>query len=58
MVQLVWDMDGTLLDSSRAVPDAFVAAIIELGGPSLERQQIVAAYPLGVAEVILAHLPT
>jgi HAD superfamily hydrolase (TIGR01509 family) len=53
---VVWDMDGTLLDSSAAVPAAFAAALERLGGPLVDAAQVIAAYPLGTAEVIMAHL--
>lgn len=49
-------MDGTLLDSTGVVPDAFVAAVAELGGVQVDREQVVAAYSLGVPEVMLEHL--
>ena len=54
--QLVWDMDGTLLDSSAGVPAAYVAAVRRLGGPPTSPEQVVASYPLGPPEVLLAHL--
>ena len=54
--QLVWDMDGTLLDSGVAVPAAFVAAVRRLGGPVVSPDDVVASYARGTAEVILAHL--
>ncbi|WP_432512838.1 GNAT family N-acetyltransferase [Kineococcus sp. SYSU DK001] len=54
--QVVWDMDGTLLDSTRVVPAAFVGAVAELGGPAVDVEEVVAAYSLGVPEVMLAHL--
>ena len=53
---IVWDMDGTLIDSSTVVPDAYITAITRLGGPSLTREAIVAAYGLGPPSLILAHL--
>src|SRR5580700_8033787 len=53
---LVWDMDGTLLDSAAAVPAAFAAALIRIGGPVVSAAEVVAAYPLGTPEVILARL--
>lgn len=56
MKYLVWDMDGTLLDSSRAVPDAFVETVRELGIDGVDRSQVIAAYSLGVPEVMLEHL--
>ncbi len=54
--QLVWDMDGTLLDSSGVVPAAFVATVGSLGGPPVTADQVVASYARGTAETILAHL--
>ena len=53
---LVWDMDGTLLDSGVAVPAAYVAAVRRLGGPALAPEQVVASYSLGPPVVLLAHL--
>lgn len=54
--QLVWDMDGTLLDSSVGVPAAYVAAVRRLGGPPTSPEQVIASYPLGPPDVLLAHL--
>jgi HAD superfamily hydrolase (TIGR01509 family) len=54
--RIVSDMDGTLLDTTGVVPDAFVEAVADLGGPSVDRASVVAAYSLGVPEVILGHL--
>jgi HAD superfamily hydrolase (TIGR01509 family) len=54
--RLVWDMDGTLLDSAVAVPAAFVAAVRQLGGPAVTAADVIARYSLGPAEVILAAL--
>jgi phosphoglycolate phosphatase len=49
-------MDGTLLDSSSAVPAAFAAALVRVGGPVVSAADVIAAYPLGPPEVILPHL--
>ena len=54
--QLVWDMDGTLLDSGVAVPAAYVAAVRRRRGPVLTPAQVVASYPVGPPAVLLAHL--
>ncbi len=54
--QLVWDMDGTLLDSSSVVPAAFAAAVAHLGGPAVTAGDVVASYARGTPEAILAHL--
>jgi HAD superfamily hydrolase (TIGR01509 family) len=53
-MQLVWDMDGTLLDTTVAVPTAYVTAVRTLGGPALTPDDIVRRYHLGPPEVILA----
>jgi len=53
---VVWDMDGTLLDSTRVVPEAFVRAVAALGGQPVDVDDVVAAYWRGTAEVILAFL--
>ena len=54
--QLVWDMDGTLLDSASVVPAAYVAAVVRLGGPRLSPADVIAGYSRGPSEVLLAHL--
>jgi HAD superfamily hydrolase (TIGR01509 family) len=53
---VVWDMDGTLIDSTTVVPDAYITAISRLGGPTLTREAIVAAYSLGPPAIMLGHL--
>ena len=55
-MQLVWDMDGTLLDSGVAVPAAYVAAVSQLGGPTVTAADVVGKYWLGIPELILADL--
>ena len=52
---VVFDMDGTLIDSSRVVPAAFVATIEELGGPILDRDAVIASYVLGPPATIMEH---
>ena len=51
-MQLVWDMDGTLLDSGVAVPAAFVAAVRRLGGPPTSPAEVIARYSLGTEEIL------
>jgi phosphoglycolate phosphatase len=53
---LVWDMDGTLLDSSGVVTAAFGAALTRIGGPAVTAAEVISAYSLGPPEAILAHL--
>jgi len=52
---VVFDMDGTLIDSSRVVPAAFVATIEELGGPTLDRDEVIASYVFGPPATIMEH---
>jgi HAD superfamily hydrolase (TIGR01509 family) len=53
---VAWDLDGTLVDSGAAVPAAYAAAVLQLGGRSVTADEVIAAYPLGPPEVILPHL--
>jgi HAD superfamily hydrolase (TIGR01509 family) len=53
---LVWDMDGTLLDSGVAVPAAYMATIQQLDGRTVTATDVIARYWLGVPERILAAL--
>jgi HAD superfamily hydrolase (TIGR01549 family) len=59
---VVFDMDGTLFDSSTVVPDAYIETIVGLGGPSYTREQIVDTYRLGpsgpMIEYLLGRRPT
>lgn len=51
---VVFDMDGTLLDSSRTVPAAYAAAIYELCGRSCTEEEVIAAYSAGPAGALIA----
>lgn len=53
---LVWDMDGTLLDSRVAVTGAFRQAALDLSGRRWSADEVVAAYPIGPPSQILGHL--
>jgi HAD superfamily hydrolase (TIGR01549 family) len=52
---VVFDMDGTLLDSSRTVPAAYVAAIYELCGHECSEEEIITAYSAGPAAALIAR---
>ena len=52
---VVFDLDGTLLDTMTVVPAAYVRVIRELGGPDLTPQELVAAWHLGPSPAVLAH---
>lgn len=53
---IVFDMDGTLFDSSSIVPDAYMAAVAALSGPRVRAEEVIAAYPVGPPVALLAHL--
>ncbi|HEY3007717.1 MAG TPA: HAD family hydrolase [Micromonosporaceae bacterium] len=51
----VFDLDGTLVDSMRAAPAAYADTIRCRGGPTLGVSDVIAAWHLGPAPVVLAH---
>ncbi|GAA3167110.1 MULTISPECIES: HAD family hydrolase [Streptomyces] len=53
---VVWDMDGTLIDSSSAVPDAFIETVTALGGAVHSRAEVVALYSLGPPRAMLSRM--
>jgi len=52
---VVFDMDGTLIDTSRVVPVAFSEAIREIGGPVLSHDEVIDSYILGPPAAIIEH---
>ena len=52
---VVFDMDGTLIDTSAVVPAAFGATIRELGGPDLTDDEMIESYVLGPPAAIMRH---
>ncbi len=54
--ELLWDMDGTLLDTTAVVPAAFVRAVHALNGPHVTAAEVIKSYWRGPPEVILEHL--
>jgi len=52
---VIFDMDGTLLDSSATVPAAYAAAIEELCGRRCTDDEIIAAYAAGPASALITQ---
>jgi HAD superfamily hydrolase (TIGR01549 family) len=52
---LIWDMDGTLFDSSAVVPGAFIAALEASGVHGVSPNAVIAVYGLGPPAVLLEH---
>ena len=53
---LIWDMDGTLIDSGIVVPDAFIATVQAVTGIANTREQVIELYPLGPPKIMLTRL--
>lgn len=53
---VVFDMDGTLIESTRRVVGAYQAVVTASGAPVPSEAAVVDAYPLGPPRVILTHL--
>jgi HAD superfamily hydrolase (TIGR01509 family) len=53
---VVWDMDGTLIDSAAVVPDAYITAVSRRGGRRYSRGEIIAAYRYGPPSPMLTEL--
>jgi phosphoserine phosphatase len=49
----VFDLDGTLVDTMRTMPQAYADTVRELGGPALTSAEVVAAGHVGPAPVLL-----
>ncbi len=53
---IVFDMDGTLLDSLPVVADCYRRTVVEFGGPDLLPEEILAAFAIGPAATMLEAL--
>ncbi|MBC7644785.1 MAG: HAD hydrolase-like protein [Thermoleophilia bacterium] len=53
---IVFDMDGTLFDSSTLVPDAYRATMGLVGGPAISRDEVIQRYHLGPPHNIMNDL--
>jgi phosphoglycolate phosphatase/AHBA synthesis associated protein len=53
---VVFDMDGTLLDSLPVVLECYRTTIVEFGGPSITRDDVLSSFAIGPAAVMLETL--
>jgi phosphoglycolate phosphatase/AHBA synthesis associated protein len=53
---IVFDLDGTLIDSVPTVLSCYARAVREFGGPDLSADQVLAAFSIGPARVMLETL--
>ncbi len=52
---LVFDMDGTLIDSSRVLPAAYITTVRDISGLVLTPDEVIAAYSVGPPRAMLSH---
>lgn len=53
---VVFDMDGTLIESSSVLPRAYIAAVEAAGGPTPSPRRVIDAYSVGPPRAMLTHL--
>lgn len=53
---IVFDMDGTLIESHAVVPAAYRAVVVDGGGPAPSDAEVIAGYSLGSPATLLSHL--
>jgi HAD superfamily hydrolase (TIGR01549 family) len=54
-VAVVFDLDGTLVDTMTSAPQAYVDTIRSLGGPDVSPSEVVAIWHIGPTQVVLEH---
>ena len=56
LAAIVFDMDGTLIDSLAVVLECYGRTVLEFGGPDLSPDEILAAFSIGPAATMLSTL--
>ena len=52
---VVFDLDGTLVDTMTSAPQAYADTIRSLGGPDVSPSEVVAVWHIGPTPVVLEH---
>ena len=52
---VVFDLDGTLVDTMTSAPQAYADTIRSLGGPDVSPSDVVAVWHIGPTPVVLEH---
>lgn len=52
---VVFDLDGTLVDTMRSAPQAYVDTIRAMGGPVVEPADAIATWQIGATPTVIAH---
>jgi HAD superfamily hydrolase (TIGR01509 family) len=55
LAAVVFDLDGTLLDTMASAPAAYASALRALGGPAVSPADVVATWHIGPAPMVLAY---
>jgi phosphoglycolate phosphatase-like HAD superfamily hydrolase len=53
---VVFDLDGTLIDTMEIAPTVYSEVVRALGGPDFTAEEVVAAWHIGPTEMLLQHL--
>lgn len=53
---VIWDMDGTLVETATVVPDAFIETVRRLGGEPPDRDGVVALYDVGTPHLMIGRM--
>lgn len=56
LAAIVFDMDGTLIESSTVIPDAYIEAVRAVGGRTYTRRQVIDLYSIGPPKAMLTAL--
>jgi HAD superfamily hydrolase (TIGR01509 family) len=56
LAAVIFDMDGTLIESAQVIPAAYIATVHALDGPTYSPQQVIDIYSVGPPAAMLTEL--